>query len=603
MAVMIPGKDAMEEFNGSEGEKILFDKLSELPDDYYIFHSARWNEQIRRERYEAMGQLSRYIEWREADFVVFNPPRGILFIEVKDGKIRYSRETGWVQINRANGDQKIIDPMYQAQKSLFFFRDMIEFRYGKDNPYYNNVAAAVWFPSADKSCVTGALPNNYNDEQIFWAGDMKSPQEIQHAFSRAFEFCGLKVPSCSETMTKKILDLISPEFGVFASVATTRAAKAAMFHKMTREQEFLLDYLDEQEEAAIHGLAGTGKTCLAMTKAKALAQKEKTLFLCFNSFLRDSLREANQMENLTINNLDSLYQQKTGKRIDYQNTTDEERDNILSNFLIDWKDNGISYKHYIVDEGQDFNGEHLQLLHEIAREQKGVFYVFYDRNQFVHGKEYPEWLDEMECRLVLSRNCRNTREIAVTSTRPVGIQEEKIRTRYDAGAVTAIKPRLFLPESKEQLLDLLDGLINAYSKEKVPKDKIVILTVNGEGHSIIQKEDYVLSPQNQLSDEPVKGKIWFTTVRKFKGLEAEAVICVDADASSFTDTEKRNAFYVGTSRAQTFLDIIMLTPDQESLLSLAEAVSGNPAKSPLKARVSIADTLKVKLEKDPTITI
>lgn len=35
---------------------------------------------------------------------------------------------------------------------------------------------------------------------------------------------------------------------------------------MTAEQMYLLDYLEEQEEAAIHGVAGTGKTVLAVQK-------------------------------------------------------------------------------------------------------------------------------------------------------------------------------------------------------------------------------------------------------------------------------------------------------------------------------------------------
>lgn len=35
---------------------------------------------------------------------------------------------------------------------------------------------------------------------------------------------------------------------------------------MTAEQMYLLDYLEEQEEAAIHGVAGTGKPYLRCKK-------------------------------------------------------------------------------------------------------------------------------------------------------------------------------------------------------------------------------------------------------------------------------------------------------------------------------------------------
>ena len=65
--------------------------------------------------------------------------------------------------------------------------------------------------------------------------------------------------------------------------------------------------------------------------------------------------------------------------------------------------------------------------------------------------------------------------------------------KYISDSVNVFKPRIFLPESKEQFLSLLNELINAYVKAKVSRDRIVILSVNGENNSIIKKEDYVLS--------------------------------------------------------------------------------------------------------------
>lgn len=603
MAIMIPGPEAMEDFNSSGGEKILYDKLCQLPDTYYIFHSARWNEVIRKEGFARRRQLNKYIEWREADFVVLYPPRGLLFIEVKDGEIKLDREKGWLQINRDTHESTMIDPLAQAEKSQFYISNLISLLYGKDNPYACNVGCAVWFTSADKSCVTGKLPMHYKEELILWASDMVNPLQIQQSLNRVFEYSGIKVPNPTEEMTKKIVDVIAPEFGVFASVTSTRAMKDAIFHKLTDEQSFLLDYLDEQDEAAIHGFAGTGKTCLAVQKAKQLAEDGETLLLCFNTFLKDNLKENpdNQKDHLTINNLPSLYVQKTGNRINFESISNKERDEMISDFLLGWKDNGLNYKHYIIDEGQDFCEDHLQLLHDIAKEQKGCFYVFYDRNQFSQGEEYPKWLDEIECRLVLNRNCRNTREIAVTSTRPVGILEEKIKTRYDTAV--SVKPRLYMPKSKEELLDLLDEIINAYAKAKVPKDKIVILTVNSEESSIISKDDYILSPENQLSTTPVKGKVWFTTVRKFKGLEAEVIICIDVDESCFQVEAKQHAFYIGTSRAQTFLDIIALVPDNDALIRLGAAASGKQIASTMMAKAALNAALQVKITNDPTVKV
>lgn len=42
-----------------------------------------------------------------------------------------------------------------------------------------------------------------------------------------------------------------------------------------------------------------------------------------------------------------------------------------------------------------------------------------------------EWLQEMECQLVLSYNCRNTQNIAKTSTSPLGIEKVKMRLNVE----------------------------------------------------------------------------------------------------------------------------------------------------------------------------
>ena len=55
----------------------------------------------------------------------------------------------------------------------------------------------------------------------------------------------------------------------------------------------------------------------------------------------------------------------------------------------------------------------LSHLCDLSQLYDGIFYVFYDRNQYIMRKDSPEWLDKhAECRLVLYRNCRNTSEIA-----------------------------------------------------------------------------------------------------------------------------------------------------------------------------------------------
>src|SRR5699024_12783736 len=85
---------------------------------------------------------------------------------------------------------------------------------------------------------------------------------------------------------------------------------------MTKEQSYLLDYLEEQDIAVIQGSAGTGKTLMAVEKAKRLSKDEKVVFLCFNSLLLESLNERykEELHNVTFTNLHSLVSKAYNKQ-------------------------------------------------------------------------------------------------------------------------------------------------------------------------------------------------------------------------------------------------------------------------------------------------
>lgn len=586
---MIPANETEEDFNGSIGEARLSGLFKQMQTDCYVFHSARWNKQT------VNSKKRKYLDWHEADFLVYFPSRGIVSIEVKDGRICYSQEEGWQQINSRTGAVKTIDPMLQAENSKFYYQRLIN---EKVPEAFCPVCTAVWFTAADRSSIRGEYPNNYKKETVFWENDLSSPQHVQQLLMSLFDYYGFETRlNPSQETVKKIIDLISPEFGVFESLTTVHNVASYLFHRMTEEQSTLLDYLEEQQTAAIHGCAGTGKTMLAIRKAKRFAEDDKVLFLCFNALLRDYLQKEYESDNLTITNLDSLYTKCTHGKLPYGAEGAAEKRELIYSFLCKWQTYHLDYKHIIIDEGQDFANEHLEALHAIAMENDGCFYVFYDKHQFCQGDEMPTWIDDMECRLVLSRNCRNTYEIALTSTRPVGIDEKKVKMKEDNnGLVTDLtKPRLFFTESEKNLIEKLNERIDGYVNAGIERSHIVVLTAKTLETSIIRPEMYHLSQSNFLSAEETKGRILFTTIRKFKGLEADAVIFVDVDADSFSNEKSRNNFYIGTSRAKFFLDIVTMLPDQHDILSMASAIAKTDITSRPRAIAAIASGLKVKI--------
>ena len=336
MAIMIPGMETKEDFNFSGGELLLYELLQQLPDDYYVFHSTHWNEQRRRSEYSAR----KYVQWGEADFTIFHPSYGFIVFEVKDGLISFSRERGWIQTNRSNGMDKTIDPMDQAERSKYYFLDRIKARFGGQSPY--TFCSAVWFTAGDRANIEGNLPLNYKEEIVLWSNDLQSVAAAEMAIRRIYRFYDVRKVEPSEEMTSKVLDTLTPEFGVVQTMRSRTLAAKALFRRMTTEQMYLLDYLEEQEEAAIHGVAGTGKTVLAIQKAKNLAQTDRVLFLCFNRFLKTHLEETcPDSTNISFFTLDGLVGAFTGA---FTRSPDERTDTI-SEFLMDWDEYELPFKH------------------------------------------------------------------------------------------------------------------------------------------------------------------------------------------------------------------------------------------------------------------
>lgn len=82
---------------------------------------------------------------------------------------------------------------------------------------------------------------------------------------------------------------------------------------------------------------------------------------------------------------------------------------------------------------------------------------------------------------------------------------------------------------------------------------MVILTAHSVGHSGL-KGCRTLNGI-PVTTEPEDGKILFTSVRKFKGLEATAVLLIDVNLSELPDDLMQRLIYVGSSRATMYLKI------------------------------------------------
>lgn len=564
MAVIIPCDREPYEFNGSYGERLLYEQFANLPDDYYIFHSVRW---INREKNKNS------VRFGEADFTIFNPRYGILCIEVKHGGIKC--ENGRIyQINNTTHEEIEIDPMFQANRSKYYFKGKILGLLKNDVENYY-VQSVVWFTNITKKDIRGDFPLDYDlNGNVLLKEDILT---LEKSLEAIFSFYKMNRRGYSNQIKNKIINLLSPEFSAFPSMSSLFDEEEFFFNRMTNEQAYLIDYLEDQKVAAIQGGAGTGKTMLAIEKARRLSQNERVIFLCYNKLLVDHLTRtfSQELPNVSFTNLNSIASRALNLSADRKE---------ISNFLenINKYPEIWDFTSIIIDEGQDFDEYHLSLLRVIAEYSDGSYYVFYDKNQLIQQRNSLTWVQDIECRLVLTLNCRNTFSIAETSSKAVGVDKVKMRQ-----IVAGEKPLLKNVSTKEELIMAMNESIRDLTDSGVTKDRIVILTTKTMERSVLNGTDKI--GNYSLSKEIVKGRILFTTVRKFKGLEADVVILIDVDGSTFNSDENRRVFYVGASRAKHLLKIFTML-DVEGQKELYRSISGGT----LSNKISLVKHLSIR---------
>ena len=530
MAVFIPNVKP-EDFNNSFGEMKVYESLRSLNDQYTVFYSLSW---VGVNEHRTIG---------EADFVIAHPSKGILVIEVKSGGIEY-KYGEWLQTNTKTGAQKRISPFEQARKSQFELLDRLsnsihDFRLPM-------MCYCAWFPSIEKDRI-GTFPPESPSEITL---DINSLDNAEKAINSVFEYWAKKYRQNSLDISQfqRVVSVLCPHFNVVPKLRTKIEEMDDAYIHLTRQQASILDFLEEQKTAVIHGLAGTGKTVIAVEKAKRLAaQNQQVLFLCFNSFLRDALKANNNIPNVSFHNAHSLAFEIMGH-------SDAPIECVLSEFedFLDvvFDEDNWEYTNIIVDEGQDLDDRLLNRLYKLIKLKNGCFYVFYDRNQFIMKNELPRWIDEAECRLVLHKNCRNTAEIFKTSCSIMGLDSVSFNDVH--GETPAVK----FYNTQDEVEKIISEFLKRVVDEGLDMSDVAILTAKTINTSWINlNKEY---SGRKLSTREEEGKVLFTTIRKFKGLEAEAVLIVDVQMSLLADSENRRLLYTGASRAKNLLNIAML---------------------------------------------
>ncbi len=538
MVRMIP--EPMHPDTQSAAERRLYGGFQDqLPDDFVVFHSVWWQL---RER--ATG-----IRDGEADFVLAHPDHGILLLEVKGGRIRYDGRTGeWF-----SNEYQIKDPFKQGREAKYSLLEKL-----KELAYWRNrwitVGYAVAFPDV---AVKGDLRLDAPRELILDASDMA---DLGTWVERALNYLQGRRPDDSPlgaTGIRELMDLLSPSWDLQPLLATEILEEEQELARLTEEQFIMLDFLGRHRRAAISGCAGSGKTTLAVEKARRLARQGfRVLLTCFNvnlaEFLGGDETLPRGLEIASFHKLASDLCRRAG--LGHHGPHDDRYfDEVLPEKMMEAVDRlGAQYDAVIVDEGQDFRDNWwvpLQcLLHD---PDQGIFYVFFDDNQNLYrtAQSIPLALAPFS----LTRNCRNTQYVH----RTVMQFYHSDQTPMAQGPVG--RPvEVYTYNDMTSLKRVLSRVLHRLTvDESLPAEDIVILTPKGRERTSLWRLGMVGNFRLTEQWTTASGEIFCSTIHSFKGLESPVVILAEIEPYAAQDLE--SLLYVGCSRACHHLVVLTST--------------------------------------------
>ena len=558
MAKIYP--EIVEDYHGSYGEFQIFESLKQLPNDWYIYHSLNWKDRSKNGR----------ITWGEADFVIFNKNYGILVVEVKSGGISF-KDGKWLQTRLDNSEiNEMKNPFNQANRSKYKLIDEIDYKL----PYGDRcfIDKAVWFPSISNDELQKAnLPLEYDSKLILTKEYLNNP--LQSILSIYNFYNSTRYTMLSRNSENVILETIMPSFNLVPSASNIKDEADYVFYQLTNEQKKVLDFISDQQTVAIQGSAGTGKTFIAVEQAKRLSSDKKVLFLCFNKFLYYHLDNKCKLNNVDYYNLHTFLSKNSSDDI----STDEKCLKALKS--IDFA-NTLDYQAIIIDEAQDINDKILIEFYEICKRLNYNLYLFYDKNQMLFQNKLPKCLEEFDCKLTLTKNCRNTLKIVQTINSVFNIN-----TQANGFSVSGVMPTFYFVDTDIQ--NKLRLIINDYLNDGFDQKDITILTLSTEDESCLNGITQI--GNYKINHESNEDGIFFTTSKKFKGLESNIIIVIDFDAKQYSDYEYMKNLYVSLSRARQRLSLICNNKNDLNLL--ANGIEGN-----LDSSIKIARKFKVKIE-------
>jgi hypothetical protein len=540
------------------GEVEVFNRLRNDPDttDWIVLHSLEIAQHVSN-------------AWGEADFLILIPEHGILCLEVKSHAEIRRTSSGWFFGKDPKPDGR--GPFKQASEAMHSLRNyLIKNSTGFEGALF---WSGTCFPSApfnEKSC-------EWDDWQCIDKAKFRgSPISklcksiLIHAKQRMLEAGHHWVKGSVEKMTRDNLEVIArilrPCFEIIPKAHTKISVLEAEIERYTEQQFRALDISRDNPRVVFPGPAGTGKTLISI-EAALRAKKEKpdavVKWICYNKNLSRWVKKKSPLKAAGI---EVMYKdewllritnaQPTQAQYDDQNYWDFELPELAMEKIT--SADGIKeplIDSLVLDEAQDLTKDGiLDFLDFMLKGgmSTGNWYFFGDYSmQAIYHADYKFDLQTFNGRCVsnpifrLDVNCRNRPRTAYSAS-TLG----KMRPGYSSilREDDQLEPKYETYSSSEEQLEYLLSTLDSLKKEGYKNENIVILSMlKTNALALLLKEDSNWKTSITANPDPESGKLRYSTIHSFKGLEAPIIIITDIEHVS--NRRDQMLLYTGLTRS------------------------------------------------------
>lgn len=537
-----PVRDAVQ----LDAECATYEALREqLDGDWSVFAWAGWVHQRRGD-----GATT-----GEADFVLAHPEHGVIVLEVKGGVLRVD-DGRWSSTSMSGQVHPLArSPVVQAHEN----RRAVE-RKLREHPDWPGdgipFAHAVVFP--DCALPDHAVGADAPRDILLPYGDLGRLTERLLAVARYWARSDGRRP-LGEAGMRVVTAVLASSFTMHMPLGRAIAEDSRRIIELTETQFHVLDGLARNRRVVVTGGAGTGKTLLAVEKAKRLARDHgfRTLFTCFNlplaQYLRASVGALTGLTVMTFHELCAAFARRAGHDVPPLTQPGlanaffrEQLPALLADALASVDER---FEAIVVDEGQDFSADDRAALELTLDDREDcVLYVFQDETQAVYREASP-WPERDMMTYEMTENRRNTRAIHEVMGRLAG------GTRTRATGPEGRAPEFITASgARDQARELSRVLHRLIRDESVPPGSIAVLVSSRRAVPELVADGRIGAFEVTTEHDAADARVLVESVARFKGLERDVIVLVRMEPVDYLEFVP--LLYVGASRARSQLVVI-----------------------------------------------